>query len=77
MGFSGNRMERWVRATPATSALKAFQHEQVIEAILGARSACAEGILIRLIRELRLEDEIPKNEWLRLLGSGFSTDLGL
>jgi hypothetical protein len=66
--------EQWALAT---RVLQQFQPTEVLEAILDARKSCAETVLVRLTRELGLEDQFPKNDWLGLLGSAFSNDLGL
>jgi hypothetical protein len=58
----------------ALKALRAAKPELVVEAIYGAGTAVQQ---VALIREIGVQHVIPENEWLSLLGSAFSTDLGL
>lgn len=66
--------EQWALAT---TALQQCLPRKVLEAILDARKSCSETVLVRLTREFGLEDQFPQNDWLGLLGSAFSNDLGL
>jgi hypothetical protein len=68
--FAQTPLERFV----ADKALKAAQPELVIAAICGTGRAVEQ---VSLIQELGLQNAMPENEWLRLLGTAFGSDLGL
>jgi hypothetical protein len=68
--FANTQLERSL----ALKALRAAKPELVVEAIYGAGTAVQQ---VGLIREIGVQHVIPENEWLSLLGSAFSTDLGL